>query len=121
MRAREAHKGGERHSKIAHMTNCAKNRLHDKGKNRLQDEAKNRPDIITPVRLAGVIGYEGLEALLSARKQEAWCSRVRLLGLLLLIDFVCRKAKGNGGISVSADLAHQFVSKLRKKDSDERN
>jgi hypothetical protein len=108
MRARCGHKGGESHSKIAHMTNCAKNRL--------QDEAKNRPDIITPVRLCGVIGYEGLKALLIARKQMAWCSRVRVVGLLLLVDFVCRNAKSNGGISISADLAHDFVSKLRKKD-----
>lgn len=101
------------------MTNCAKNRLQDNGKNRLQDEAKNRPDIILPVRpcgVVGVIGYDGLKTLLIARKQKAWCSRVRLLGLLLLIDFICRKAKRDGGISLSADLAHQFVSKLRKKD-----
>jgi hypothetical protein len=51
--------------------------------------------------------------LLNAKRQAAWCSRVRLSGLLLLIDYVCRNLKKNG-IPISADLAHSFVSKIRK-------
>jgi hypothetical protein len=35
--------------------------------------------------------------------------------LLLLIDYICRNLKKNG-ITISADLAHSFVSKLRKRD-----
>jgi len=53
---------------------------------------------------------------LIGRKQKAWCSRVRVLGLLLLIDYISRNLK-NGCISISADLAHQYVSKLRKRNS----
>ncbi|HWX15570.1 MAG TPA: hypothetical protein VNY07_03190 [Chthoniobacterales bacterium] len=53
---------------------------------------------------------------MSNKKQTAWCSRVRVLGLLLLIDYICRNDKKNGVISISADLARSFVSKLRKKD-----
>jgi hypothetical protein len=103
-------------SKIAHKTNAAKNRPQDTVKNRLQDEPKNRPDIINPVSLGGVIGECELKALLGVRKQTAWCSPVRVQGLLLLADHILRHLKGNGTISISADLAHQFVSKLRKKD-----
>jgi hypothetical protein len=86
------------------MTNGVENRPHDK--------SKNRPDIINPVPLMGVVGEHGLKALLVRKKQTAWCTRVRILGLLLLIDYICRHLK-RGQISMSADLAHQFVSKLR--------
>jgi hypothetical protein len=37
------------------------------------------------------------------------------LGLLLLIDYICRNLK-KGSITVSADLAHSFTSKIRKRD-----
>ena len=94
------------------MTNGAKNRPQDRTKNRPQDAAKNRPDIINPVPLMGVVGEHGIKALLVRKKQTAWCTRVRILGLLLLIDYICRHLK-RGQISMSADLAHQFVSKLR--------
>ena len=36
--------------------------------------------------------------------------------MLLLIDYICRNLKKSGTITISADLAHPFVSKLRKKD-----
>jgi hypothetical protein len=91
--------------KIAHMTNGAKNRLHDKAKNRPQDRLKNRPDIIKPVSLCGVVDEVSLEALLRSERQGAWCSRVRLCGLLFLIDYICRNLK-NGLISISADLEY---------------
>jgi hypothetical protein len=97
---------------IAPKTNGSKDRLHDKGGNRPQDNSKNRPDIINPISLSSVIDEAGLKASLNAKKQAPWCSRVRLHGLLLLIDYICRHLK-NGRISISADLAHQFISKLR--------
>ena len=101
--------------KIAHMTNGAKNRPHDKAKNRPQDSLKNRLDIINPVRLCGILVEADLKALLNVKRQSAWCSRVRLCGLLLLIDYICRNLKRNR-ITISADLAHSFVSKIRKRD-----
>jgi len=94
------------------MTKGAKNRLQDNAKNRPQDRLKNHPDIINPVRLLGVVDEDSLKALLKDKKQTAWCTRVRILGLLLLIDYILRHTR-NGRISMSADLAHQFVSKLR--------
>ena len=101
--------------KIAHMTNGAKNRPHDKPKNRPHDSSKNHPDIINPVCLCGVVDEVTLKALLKSKTQTAWRSRVRVRGLLLLIDYICRHLK-NGSITISADLAHSFVSKLRKRD-----
>jgi hypothetical protein len=96
------------------MTNGVKNHPHDKAKNRPQDPLENRPDIINPVSLCGVIDENSLKALLIVNKQTAWCSRVRVRGLLLLIDYLCRNVK-NRTITISADLAHQFVSKLRSR------
>jgi len=98
------------------MTSGAKNHPQDRTKNRPQDAAKNRPDIINPVCLCSVIGEDSLRALLNIKRQRAWSSRVRVRGLLLLIDYICRNLKKNGAITISADLAHSFVSKLRKKD-----
>src|SRR6266480_4433474 len=96
------------------MTNGAKNHPHDKAKNRPHDGSKNRPDIINPVCLCGVVDEATLKGLLNAKGQTAWCSHVRLCGLLLLIDYILRHIK-NGRISMSADLAHSFVSKIRKR------
>src|SRR5216683_6149144 len=98
------------------MTNGAKNRPHDRTKNHPHDGSKNHPDIINPVSLIGAIDEAGLKALLMHKRQTAWCSRVHLCGLLLLIDYVCRNLKKNGAISISADLGHSFVSKIRKRD-----
>jgi hypothetical protein len=92
-----------------------KNRSQDAVKNHPQDGSKNRPDIINPVSLLGVIDESGLKGLLKANKQATWCSRVRVCGLLLLIDYISRNQK-KGTISISADLARQYISKLRKKD-----
>ena len=98
------------------MTSGAKNHPQDRTKNRPHDAPKNRPDIINPVCLCGVIDEASLKALLIAKRQTPWCSRVRLRGLLLLIDYICRNLKRNGTITISADLAHSFVSKIRKRD-----
>jgi hypothetical protein len=96
------------------MTNGEKNHPHDKAENRPHDGSKNRPDIINPVSLCGVLNEDSLKALLKSKRQNAWCSRIRLHGLLMLVDYICRNLK-KGAISISADLAHSFVSKLRKR------
>jgi hypothetical protein len=103
--------------KIAHMTSGTKNHPHDRAKNRPHDDSKNRPDIINPVLLCGAVDEDSLKGLLKSKRQTAWCSRVRVLGLLLLIDYICRNLKKNGAITISADLAHSFISKIRKRDS----
>src|SRR5205807_9187093 len=72
------------------------------------------PDIINPVCLRGVVDEAELKVLLKSKKQTAWCTRVRILGLLLLINHILRHIK-NGRISMSADLAHSFVSKIRTR------
>ena len=96
------------------MTNGAKNHPQDEAKNRPQDALKNHPDIINPVCLYGVVDEVVLKDLLKSKRQTAWCSRVRLRGLMLLIDYICGNLK-NGLIPISADLAHSYVSKLRKR------
>ncbi len=103
--------------KIASKTKGSENRPQGNARNRPHDDSKNRPDIINPVCLIGVVDEDELKALLSANRQTPWCSRVRVLGLLLLIDYIIRNLKV-GRISISADLAHQYVSKLRKGNSD---
>lgn len=102
--------------KIASKTNGCENRPQDKAKIRPQGGSKNRPDIIIPDRFLGVVGDDGLKRLLKAKGLSDWCSRVRVQGLLLVIDYILRHLK-NGTISISADLAHQYVSKLRKRSS----
>jgi hypothetical protein len=82
------------------MTNGVKNRPHDKAKNRPQDDAENRPDIINPVCLCGVVDEAELKVLLKSKKQTAWCTRVRILGLLLLIDYICRHLKRGADLDV---------------------
>jgi hypothetical protein len=104
--------------KIAHMTQESKNRPHDTTKNRPHDTTKNRLNIINPVRLIAVIREAELGGLLKVHDEPDWSSRVRLRGLMLLIDYLCRNLK-NGSISISADLAHQFVSKLRNRSRDD--
>jgi hypothetical protein len=104
------------------MTNGAKNHPQDKTNNRPQDRAENRLNIINPVSFTwrrsnpvqicvAVISEVELEEVLMKRFiiEPDWSSRVRLRGLMLLIDYICRNLK-NGSISISADLAHQFVS-----------
>lgn len=101
-------------TEIAHKTKRWQNRPHDNAKNRPHENSRNRPDIITPVPVRGVIDLRSLKSLLKDKNQIAWCSRVRLLGLLLLIDHICRREKTE--FSISADLARSFCSKLRKRD-----
>ena len=43
--------------------------------------------------------------------QEEWCTRVRLCGLLMLIDFAVRNHLPRG-FSISADLADGYISKI---------
>ena len=73
------------------MTNGAKN--HPQTTKIAHKTTKNRPDIINPVCLCGVVDEAELKALLKSKKQNAWCTRVRILGLLLLIDYICRNLK----------------------------
>ena len=96
------------------MTRSPKNRPHDNGKNHPQDDSKIHPDITNPVVLCGVIGEQCLGTLLVSEGFPAWSSRVRVHGLLLLIDYICRNAK-KGQISISADLAHGYASKLKNQ------
>jgi hypothetical protein len=60
-----------------------------------------------------VVCEEDLKALLRFHKQFDWLTRVRVCGLLILIDFVIRKLK-KGVASVSAELGRGYISKLRK-------
>ena len=101
-------------AKITHKTRWKENRPQDNREYRPQDRPKNRPDIINPVSLWGVCGEGELQGLLRLNRMFAWDTRVRVRGLLLLIDYICRNLK-KGCINISAGLAHQFVSKLGKQ------
>ena len=63
------------------------------------------------VSLSGVVPLEDLADCLRRAGQKEWCTRVRMRGLLLLIDFVVRN-HASRGVSISTDLAHNFVSGL---------
>lgn len=62
---------------------------------------------------------EYLESLLMKLGQQEWITKVRLSGLLILLDFIIRKFKskqskdGRGRrLRISADLAHGFCSSI---------
>src|SRR5215469_4583573 len=99
-------------AKSAYNTINEKKRLHLKLEKRPQHETKKHHDIINPVSLIGVISENELRKLLKVKSQTAWCSRVRVGGLLLLIDYLLRNIR-DGAVSISADLARSYLSKLR--------
>ena len=63
--------------------------------------------------LAGVVTYDKLADLLRRAGQDEWTSRVRLCGLLLVVDFLRRKRTPQG-VPISADLAHDFISAVKR-------
>ena len=63
--------------------------------------------------LRAVCTEEELRRILRAAGQVEWCTRVRLRGLLLLVDFLIRN-QASEGFSIPADLAHAFVSAIRR-------
>ena len=63
--------------------------------------------------LQGVVTLEGMRKILAKIGQKAWCSRVRVCGLLLLIDYVVRKVGLRAkGVKISAQSARTFISRL---------
>jgi hypothetical protein len=95
------------------MTAEEKKRHHDKYKKRHHDAAKKHPNIINPVTLHGLVTEAELRRLITSSGHLEWSPRVRVCGLLLLIDYISRHLK-NHTISISAELARAFVSKLKK-------
>jgi len=74
------------------------------------------PGNYTP--MLGVVTKERLRSILLENDQREWCTRVRLLGLLSLIDLILRKlAKQPEGVSMPADLADGYISKLGRAKS----
>ena len=100
-------------AKSTFKTKSSKKHQQDKLKKHLQDRAKKHHDIINPVTLCGVVNEDELKVLLRFHHQRDWLTRVRVCGLLILIDLVIRKLK-KGVASISADLARSYVSKLRQ-------
>jgi hypothetical protein len=111
-RTRATQAGTVAFTKSAHNSLNAKKRPHHKPEKGHQYRGKKRHDIIIHSPLSGVVTEAELKGLLQSKGQIAWCSRVRVGGLLLLIDYLSRNLK-NGMVSISADLARQYVSKLR--------
>jgi hypothetical protein len=60
------------------------------------------------VSLTGVVSVGELAQCLRRAGEDEWCTRVRLHGLLLLIDFVCRHHPV-GGFPIPDDLADGFI------------
>ena len=63
--------------------------------------------------LSAVCTEEELRRILVRAGQIEWCTRVRLRGLLLLVDFAIRNHSLHG-YSIPADLAHGYVSAIRR-------
>jgi hypothetical protein len=72
-----------------------------------------RSDRVRSFTLEGVVTADELSKILAKARQPEWRTRVRLGGLLLLIDFFVRNRRSKG-VSISADLAHDFVSALKR-------
>lgn len=65
------------------------------------------------VTLCGVVSKSELERCLRRIRQTEWSTNVRLHGLLLLIDLLCRNHKANG-LSISARVAHDYISNIKR-------
>jgi hypothetical protein len=70
------------------------------------------------VRLDDAVTSEEMRKILAKNGQKEWCTNVRLGGLLLLVDFVCRKQTSKG-VPISADRASTFISPLKRPHSRE--
>lgn len=79
----------------------------------VKKSSRFRSNRVRGLRLKGVMTLDELSGILAKARQSEWRTRVRLGGLLLLIDFVVRNCRRKG-VSISADLAHDFVSALRR-------
>ena len=79
----------------------------------MKKSTRFRSDRVRTVRLKGVVTLDELSGILAKARQPEWRTRVRLGGLLSLIDFVVRNCRSKG-VSISAELAHDFVSALRR-------
>ena len=99
-------------AKSAFKTVSPEKRHHLTSKKRPQLSSKKRHDIINPVELVGLVAEGDLRKLLKAKGQHSWCSRVRICGLLLLINHALRHQK-KGEVGISGELARSFVSKIR--------
>jgi hypothetical protein len=65
------------------------------------------------VVLLGVVSEAALTRLLTLENQQEWRSRVRLGGLLLIIDYGLRNAT-KGVFSMSRDLSRSYVSSISR-------
>jgi hypothetical protein len=66
------------------------------------------------VSLIVVVSAGELAERLRREGQDEWCTRVRLGGLLLLVDLVIRNHSPQG-YSIPADLAHGYVSAIHRR------
>lgn len=77
-------------------------------------QRKKAPRYYEPETVVGVVGVDALHSLLQEHRQHDWCSDVRIGGLLLLLaNILKRLADGKRPVSVSAELARSYISKLR--------
>lgn len=65
------------------------------------------PSDYLPVVLKGVVGEEGLRALLSKTNQKEWMTRKRVSGLLMILSYLARRTKAS---PMSSELSRQYVS-----------
>lgn len=77
---------------------------------------KKAPTNYLPRELQLVVGVDELSGLLLSADQLAWCSPVRLCGLLCLIDYLFRRSLSKP-ILVSSSLAHDFISPIKRSKS----
>ena len=77
-----------------------------------------RTTLLRRDRLEGVASVDEMRRILAKNGQQKWCTRVRLCGLLLLVDLVCRKQTSKG-VPISADRASKLISPLKRPNSRE--
>ena len=74
-------------------------------------QPKKAPTYYLTSDLLGVVSRDELYALLVSLGQHEW-TRIRLYGLLILLSWICKQpAKG---FTISAELADQYVSPLKR-------
>jgi hypothetical protein len=75
------------------------------------------PSDYLPRMLLGLVDEAGLKNLLCRNKQHEWCSRKRIAGLLMIIDFFARNGPGTAkkpGTAMSSALSREYVSTLKR-------
>lgn len=111
-------KAKSNHQKITDKPQSTQKSLTSPGRKSPTSPNRKTPPNYVPVVLGVVVVVGGgLETLLRKHGQHEWATRVRMSGLLSLLDFIARK-ESKDPVYVSGGLARDYVSEFNKPKSE---